>query len=227
MRFASYLLIKVISRYSFVSSWTIPFLSLSLSLSLTKADNLNDTLNDEAVQFHRSLAITSRPTRRRRPTKNPNAKTRAPTRKVIPSSIPKPSRQPTRSFVCSEASSKLESLKIACEFFQISNLQDCQSRKFLINESVEGTIPIEVGLLSQSTSLTFSVGSGTIPTTISCLTKLQFFKIGSSEIIGTLPEFSFQLDKIDLPRDFWYGNERSYSRNLFKYGFYAWSSHPQ
>jgi hypothetical protein len=143
------------------------------------------------------LAI-SRQHNGRRPNRRPNARTRPPTRKLSFSRVPSitkwPIPSPTSDMTCQEVSP--ESLEVACKFFEIDNIEECQASQDLSSYSSSALIPNEVGHLTQLTSVSFFFGEGTIPSSVSCLTNLEGFYISGSGYTGTIPMSLSNLTKL-------------------------------
>jgi hypothetical protein len=109
---------------------------------------------------------------------------------------PKPiAAQPTRSLITQKptTSSKPTSLTpelIACNFLSIPNTTKCRSTvEFYEGATTGSTIPSEIGLLTQLTSLSFSSNSltSTIPSEVGLLTQLTHLSFFNNSLSSTIP----------------------------------------
>jgi Leucine-rich repeat (LRR) protein len=98
-------------------------------------------------------------------------------------------------------SSTPESLAVACNFFYVSDLEVCETMKeFTTSNNRKGTIPSEIGLLTQATllSIGFTPLRGPVPTSIFCLTNLEHLSISgsNSDFYVTMPSTLLKLSRL-------------------------------
>ncbi|KAI2513072.1 hypothetical protein MHU86_1364 [Fragilaria crotonensis] len=89
--------------------------------------------------------------------------------------------------------------QIACNFISISKLIECRSTYAVSRRrSISGTIPSEIGLLTQLTSLDLASNqlTGTISSTVSNLSNLKRFYIGNNALKGTIPSTLSNLSQL-------------------------------
>ena len=91
-----------------------------------------------------------------------------------------------------ESSFSSPSLEVACNFTFLPNLTECQSTTSISirhKEVVGNTIPSELGLLTQLTSLTFFNNQliGRIPSTLGNLVRLTRSSLHTNQLTGTIP----------------------------------------
>jgi Leucine-rich repeat (LRR) protein len=143
------------------------------------------------------LAISPRSTRLLL-TRKPYGRTRPPTRKPTFAKVPQLTQRPTPNStsesLCRKAFPK--DIEIACSVFGGISVEDCQAALSLESNRAQLTIPNEIGHLVQLTSLYFILGKGSIPSSISCLTSLEYLYIYGSEYTGTLPDSLSSLTKL-------------------------------
>ena len=83
-----------------------------------------------------------------------------------------------------------KSLSIACNFLNSADLSECQNSTTFSRNSVFGvTIPTEIGLLTQTTSLELNEKelTGSIPSSIGDLTLIEKLLLNENHLTGTIP----------------------------------------
>ena len=76
------------------------------------------------------------------------------------------------------------------------SLEECQPALILNSGFAQLTIPNEIGHLMQATLLSFIYGRGSMPSSISCLTNLEYLYIYAPAYTGAVPDTFLSLTKL-------------------------------